>query len=167
MKAETRKIQWSYLGPFFDGEGSVGLYLVNKQKRIGINPVISITNKGIFLSQIKEFLDSENIFSDQQQMSVRIYHWKDVEKFIDKILPFTILKRKELTLLKQACKIHHKYNSNNNPHSRSSIKDHVGEYAKIALKISSFKGLKGSKNGTKKYVLVIKEVLKNETTKII
>ena len=149
------KISWIYLGPFFDGEGSVGLYIFDyrgrrKNGELKVVPSIQITCfvKSHVLN-LFHFLKGEDISScirriKRKVVGIAVRGWEDVLKFIDKIQSFTIIKRKELMLLKRACTIYNglplsKYNG-------KKIKENYKKFIPIARELHNLKGGKGRYN---------------------
>lgn len=86
---------WSYIAGFFDGEGCI---YVNKENRIRIE----ISQKRTFvLEEIMKFLNTEGITSiisyskNDKASELRINKHREIMDFLEKILPYTIVKKQE------------------------------------------------------------------------
>lgn len=143
-------ISWSYLGPFFDGEGTAGLYIYKSYKNprnIKITPSIQLTcYDEIHVNNIINFLKSECIYAscvhlkNGQVRGLYIGAWGDILKFIDRISSYTIIKFEELTLLKKACKM---YNGLNHKRGIWQNRKNVNIFIPISEKLHSLKSGKG------------------------
>jgi len=111
------EISWEYLGPYFDGEGCAGLYIWNykgrRKKEIKVQPEISIAcfNEE-HVENIHKYLERQSINSTILRIhgkikGLQIGAWNSINLFVDNILPFTIIKNKELTLLTEVIKLYY------------------------------------------------------------
>jgi len=96
-----------YAAGFFDGEGSVGLYIQKNRPK----PVISIANCSWHVLNYLQALVLpllEVDFPAQKSMQIRISAWEDVKNFVDVFKDICIVKREQLELMYNAVKLHEK-----------------------------------------------------------
>jgi hypothetical protein len=94
-----------YAAGFFDGEGSVGLYIQKNRPK----PIISITNCSWHVLNYLQALILpllEVDFSAQKDMQIRISAWEDVKNFVEVFKDICIVKREQLELMHNAVKMH-------------------------------------------------------------
>lgn len=108
-------MDWSYIAGFFDGEGCVGVY------GRGHQITISQKDKSVLVA-IQTFTDSEGIRSHLRGYPSRtsgkmhcivITAKPDLEKFISKVLSYSIVKRDALMSMSEALKNVHSFWWNN------------------------------------------------------
>ena len=101
-------INESYIGGFFDGEGS-GLIVVVKEKhynRLRFRPFIKIAQKHReVLDAIRDYLGLGYVCKDGKVYRFFIDNVGGVTKFCKRIMPHTFIKREVLKLLLQYSKI--------------------------------------------------------------
>ena len=94
-----------YAAGFFDGEGSIGLYIRKNRPK----PVISITNCSWHVLNYLHALVLpllEVDFPAQKGMQIRISAWEDVKNFVEVFKDICIVKREQLELMHNAVKMH-------------------------------------------------------------
>jgi len=142
-------ISWSYLGPFFDGEGTAGLYIYREYRRpqnIKISPKIEIAcYKKQHVLNIIQFLKTQNISANKRTthgkiIGLDVNAWDGVLRFVKQIKNYTIIKLEELLLLEKACYIYR-----NLPAKKcgKSITENMNKFIPIAKKLHDLKSRKG------------------------
>ena len=147
------KLNWQYLAGFFDGEGTVYLSRCNKKRpnahtfAFGIKPTISICNtKKDLLIAIKNFLLSEEIktagpYENRGTFTIGVYSWDSAQRFIERIIGYSILKHNQLEILSKAIKLHEEIKQGRQ--RAKGLKEYYGYFEKLSREISSFNGAQG------------------------
>jgi hypothetical protein len=126
-----------YAAGFFDGEGSVGLYIYKNRPK----PVISITNchwhvLNYLQTLVLPLLEVD--FHGQKQMQIRISAWKDIQNFVEVFKEICIVKREQLELMNEAIELHEiarKRRKGKNVYSERNIE----EFKRICYKLKKAK----------------------------
>jgi len=126
-----------YVAGFFDGEGSVGLYLEKNRPK----PVISITNCHWHVLNYLHALVLPLLQIDvrgQKNMQIRITSWEAVKNFVGVLKDICIVKRQELELMDQAVQLHQRLVDNRSGRKIYSHSD-IEDFKRISAKMRAEK----------------------------
>ena len=111
-------INWPWLGGFFDGDGSASIYIVRYRRygnlQLHFRPRLFFTqNERKILEMIRDFLNtgcmrvSRNFDKRYNRVfySLEIQGYKSVREVAQKLLPYTIIKRRQLELILKFCNL--------------------------------------------------------------
>jgi hypothetical protein len=152
---------WAYLGPFFDGEGSVGIYIYKEPTSFSVNPRLTIGNT--FYAVIDSIVHLVEQYG--MKSSTKTYHavkyfyldrFGDIKTFIENILPFSFVKRAQLEVMYRGLCLFSDarkgavYLKNDHPRLK--------EIASISLELA---GMKSSKRGGTIYKEIARGILES------
>lgn len=109
-------ITWEYVAGLFDGEGScnLGIYSTNTRRGVSLGVVISSITLNALLD-VKSFLRQNEITcciykSGKGSLKCQVYHLEiqgndSMLRFIDAVLPFSLMKKEVLSVLQEAIEL--------------------------------------------------------------
>lgn len=113
------KIDYSYIAGFFDGEGSAMILTVKRKNDIPrFRPIIKIAQKTTpILHQIKDTLGFGTIVGNKKsyvgKKRTAVYQvngHRKILRFIDLIMPYAVLKKRQLFLLRKLINLQYRKN---------------------------------------------------------
>lgn len=98
MHQQRKPMTYAYVAGFFDGEGSVIAYFNKKYKAHHDHYALTLTQKDHdVLKEIQAFVGFGNLYVDRKGIGrLKFAHHTEQQKFIEGVLPFSIVKKKKL-----------------------------------------------------------------------